>query len=350
MPYIGDKARINATSSIFENFIEQNCLYIDKTKFIEHIFQDTSDVVLFTRPRRMGKSLNLNTLHTFADVKRNTKHLFKGLYIETVPTFGEINTYPVIYFNFKDYRIDDFKRLLRNDLIKQMEKYLKPDQMGRALTKYIDSEADYNPTIPREFMEVLTDVYGKRPFLLIDEYDKPIFDNMSHPDFGDLKDYIVAVLSSAMKDNPYLGKAVLTGVTRIANESLFSAFNNPKICDVFHHSQYDADFSLTGAEVAELLDEDEAELIRPWYNNMRVGGELLYNIYSVMLYLDNRQLRTYWARTGASELLGKLMTKGQAETMTRLLAEGCSTPAEVDDHIAIGALLTRPCPDRAFYS
>jgi hypothetical protein len=142
----------------------------------------------------------------------------------------------------------------------------------------------------------------------------------------------------------------LTGVTRISNESLFSAFNNPKIYDIFRPSQYDADFSLTEAEILELLDADEAELIRPWYNNMRVGGELLYNIYSVMCYLDKKQLRTYWARTGASELLGQMMTKTQAAAVAKLLAGDVALLAEVDDHISVTALLARPCPDRAFYS
>jgi hypothetical protein len=281
MPYIGDKSRINATSSIFADFIEKNCLYVDKTKFIEHVFQDVSDVLLFSRPRKMGKSLNMNALAAFLDCKKDTADLFKGLYIENSPIFSEINKYPVIYLSFKDCRLDSYKREIKNQIEKAMEKYLKPEQFGRVLTRYFDNENDYSSTALKELTEVLFNIYGKKAFLLIDEYDKPILDNFNHADFPELKEYIVTLLSSTMKDNPYLGKAVLTGVTRIANERLFSAFNNPKIHDIFRSSVYDSDFSLTETELAELLDGEEINIIRPWYNNMRVGGELLYNIYSV---------------------------------------------------------------------
>jgi len=350
MPYIGDKSRINASSSIFADFIEKNCLYVDKTKFIEHVFQDISDVLLFTRPRRMGKSLNLNTLHTFLDCKKDTRHLFKGLYIESTPAFDEINKYPVIYFSFKDYRFDSFKKMLRQDMEDVIEKYLNSDQMGKRLTQYCNDDNNYDPYILKQVTRILFEVYGKKPFILIDEYDKPILDNMNHAEFSELKEYIVTLLSSSMKDNPYLGKAILTGVTRIANESLFSAFNNPRIYDVFRASKYDADFSLTEAEVTELLNEEESELIRPWYNNMRVGNSLLYNIYSVMLYIDSKDLRTHWARTGSSDMLGKLMTKQQSEIIAKALATDSAFTANVDDHISITALQTYPCPDQAFYS
>src|SRR5215469_11281212 len=101
-PYIGDRGKINLSSSQFRNFIERGDLYVDKTAFIEHTLQDASEVLLFTRPRRMGKSLNMNTLATFLDCKQDTAHLFKGLYIENSAEFAQLNKHPVIFISFKN--------------------------------------------------------------------------------------------------------------------------------------------------------------------------------------------------------------------------------------------------------
>ncbi|MCL2815008.1 MAG: AAA family ATPase, partial [Oscillospiraceae bacterium] len=169
--YVGNKNHIDVTSSQFADFIENGNLYIDKTAFIEHILQDRNRVLLFTRPRRMGKSLNMNTLAAFLDCKRDTAQLFSGLYIEGSEKFGEINKYPVIYLSFKDYRIDSFKKLLRWDIIKTMKKYLSPEQYGSILTDYINDKNDYEPKILKELTEVLSDIYGVKPYILIDEYD-----------------------------------------------------------------------------------------------------------------------------------------------------------------------------------
>jgi len=352
--YVGNKNYINTTSSQFKNFIEKGDLYVDKTMFVEHILQDRGDVLLFTRPRRMGKSLNLNTLATFLDCKQTTAHLFSGLYIERSEEFAKVNKYPVIYLSFRDYLIDSFKKLLRRDLIDTMEKYLTPDQYGEVLTDYKNDKTDYDPAILKRLMQVLSEVYGQNPYILIDEYDKPIMDNISHADFARLKEYIVAVMSSALKDNPYLGQAVLTGVTRIAKENMFSGLNNLAVYDVLKSKEYDADFSLTETELTELVPEAQIDGVRRWYNNMRVGKELLYNIFSVMNFLNDpdAELQSYWVMSGNESLLGKLLTERRVETINRLLVEErYRHDTDLNNHITIEHLKDIAlCTDTSFYT
>ena len=342
------------SSSIFENFINNDCLYVDKTAFIEHVINEVSDVVLFTRPRRMGKSLNMNTLAAFLDCKKDTAGLFRGLYIEKSPVFGEINKYPVIYLSFKDCTPDNYKKELKNQIGKLIDKYLNPAQMGRILKNYLDDKNDYSSTIMRELTEILFEVYNKKPFILIDEYDKPLLDNMLHADFMEIKAYLVVFLSSSMKDNPYLGKAVFTGVTRITKENLFSGLNNVKVYDIFKPSAFDADFSLTEDELAELVPEDKISAVREWYNNMRVGGNLLYNIFSVMSYLSDKKAgpQAYWSRTGSEDLLVKLINDNRASAIINMMENSsCQTDVLLDHQINMEHLKDSTlCSDASFYT
>jgi len=352
--YVGNKNNINTTTSQFREFIEEGNLYVDKTAFIEHILRDSNKVLLFTRPRRMGKSMNMNTLATFLDCKQNTAHLFTGLYIKHNEKFCELNRYPVIYLSFKDYKIDSFKKLLRWDITDTMKKYLTPDQYGEVLTGYINNDFDYEPAILKKLMQVLSDVYGVKPYILIDEYDKPVMDNITCVQLPELKEYITTLFSSALKDNPYLGKAVITGVTRIAKENMFSGLNNLEVYDVLTEGAYDADFSLTEAELTELVPEEQIDGARRWYNNMRVGKELLYNIYSVMNYLKKPSagLQGYWAMSGSEKLLGELLNESRLETIKRMLVEEqYRYDTDLNNHITIERLRDAAlCDDTSFYT
>jgi len=352
--FVGDKNRINVSSSQFADFIENGNLYVDKTAFIEHMLRDANDVLLFTRPRRMGKSLNMNMLATFLDCKKDTKHLFEGLYIENSEVFGEVNKYPVISLSFKDISIDNYKKELRNQIEKTMDKYLEPGQFGRILSRYLNDENDYSPTIIRELTEVLFGVYGKKSMVLIDEYDKPVLDNMDYADFAQLKTYLVALLSSSMKDNPYLGKAVLTGVTRIAKENLFSGLNNVVVYDVLKPSVYDTDFSLTEEELLELVPENKIAGVREWYNNMRVGNTLLYNIFSVMNYLRDPEakLKAYWAQSGSETLLARLMNERRTAAIAGMMEDSpCRADVILDHQLNLEQLKDNSdCGDIPFYT
>jgi len=244
--YVGDKTRINVSSSRFSNFIENGYLYIDKTAFIEHVLQDDSDVLLFTRPRRMGKSLNMDTLAAFLDCKQDTGHLFKGLYIESSPEYGKLNQYPVVYLDFVNLsssKLNDLRQSFRGQVLKLIEQYLDLDKLGLVLKEYVSNPDNDSPGVLSYLLESISENYDNEPILIIDEYDKVIMDTLNHPEGNEIKSFIVNALQSALKGQTHFKKAVLTGVTRTTKESLFSTLNNLKVYDILDASVYDTDFS-----------------------------------------------------------------------------------------------------------
>ena len=352
--YIGDKKRIDISSSQFSDFIENGRLYVDKTAFIEHVLQDESKVLLFTRPRRMGKSLNMNTLATFLDCKRDTAHLFRGLYIETSPEFAQINRYPVIYLSFRELKPDDYKWRFKHNLRQIAESYLKEGQIGAELTEYFVDKDNNTTGALLDLTKNLHAAYGVKPYVLIDEYDKFLMDNIHSPELAVLKRWLTDIFGSALKDNGSLGKAVLTGVTRVAKENMFSGLNNLKVYDVLTASVYDTDFSLAESELTELVPEKAIGGVRRWYNNMRVGNTWLYNIYSVMNYLSDheRKLMGYWSMSGSDELLLSLLTGPRAEAIGSMLADGSHRHETMLDHRLTMDHLREVsrCSDVSFYT
>ena len=207
--YIGDKGNINVSSSKFANFIDNNNLYVDKTMFIEHALQDSSDVLLFTRPRRTGKSLNMDTLASFLDCKADTAHLFKGLYIESSEKFREVNKYPVIYLSFRELRVPDYREQLKVMLKKRADYYLSKEEIDYTLTGYFDNNENHNTNALLYLTQNLHAVYGVRPYILIDEYDKILMDNVYSGDYENLRRWITDVFEAALKDNASLEKGVV---------------------------------------------------------------------------------------------------------------------------------------------
>ena len=324
--YVGNKNRINVSSSRFSNFIKNDNLYVDKTAFIEHVLQDNSSVLLFTRPRRMGKSLNMDTLATFLDCNQNTAHLFKGLYVESSPVFSQVNQYPVVYLDFVNLNSADLfglKKSFRRQILTTIKYLLKPERLDYNLKEYVENASDYSPDILGSLLEVIVEQYDKEPILIVDEYDKVIMDTLNYPEGDEIKKFIVNALQSVLKGRTYFTKTVLTGVTRTTKESLFSTLNNLQVYDILKPSIYDADFSLTESEMLELIPEAEIDGVQKWYNNMRVGNELLYNIYSVMNYLGNPEhgLMGYWSMTGGGSLLSSLLNTKRAEIIARMLQD-----------------------------
>jgi hypothetical protein len=150
-------------------------------------------------------------------------------------------------------------------------------------------------------------------------------DNVSSTEYERIKSWLTKVFESAFKDNPSLEKAVITGVTRISKESMFSGLNNIEVFDVFTPSSFDGDFSLTEEEARELLSEEQLGVVREWYNNYRVGNELLYTLYSVLSYLKSGQLKNYWGRSGTIELLVNLLNKELSEDLAQMISDPTKT-------------------------
>ena len=354
--FVGNRNNINLSSSRFSDFINDGSIYIDKTAFIEHVLQDASNVLLFTRPRRMGKSLNMNTLATFLDRKQDTAQLFKGLYMENSPVFSHVNKYPVIYLDFVNLdssNLENLQKSFRKRVLDSIENLLDVQNLSLAIKEYINDSKDYSASILASLIAFVAKHYGKEPFLIIDEYDKVIMDTLNHPEGDEIKNFIVTALQSTLKGTTYFKKAILTGVTRTAKENLFSGLNNIVVYDIFTPGAYDADFSLTDEEMLELVPKDKLAGARKWYNNMRVGSKLLYNIYSVMNYLSNpeAELKTYWARTGGEALLAGLMNDERLSKIARMVNSNYSLETRLDRQLNMNHLKDNAaCSDVSFYT
>jgi hypothetical protein len=302
----------------------------------------------------MGKSLNMNTLYTFLDYTQNTKNLFDNLYISKSPAFVHVNRHPAIFLNFKDYGIEVFRQCLRDDIVEFIGRNLELSQYSEAISRYIEDKKDFSAIILREVSKVIYNVTGKKLWILIDEYDKPIFDNIYHESLDDLKKYITAFLSAGCKSNRYLNKAVLTGVTRIARENMFSGLNNVETYDVLRASVYDNDFSLTDEELRELIQpecpEDYFKTVQRWYNNMTVGDARLYNIYSVMSFLKQKRFLCFWGYTGGTDLLESLLNPERTNAIQYLLAYNIPAEVSLKEYISLKELASKQCTDDAFYS
>lgn len=349
--YVGDKNRINVSSSRFFDFINEGNLYIDKTAFIEHVIQDSSNVLLFTRPRRTGKSLNMNTLATFLDCKQDTAHLFKGLNIETSMEFDKVNKYPVIYISFKELKVDDYKWRFKHNLLETASRYLKEEQYTPKLADYFNDSDNHTTGALLDLTKNLYAVYGIKPYVLIDEYDKILMDNVYSVEYENLKRWITDVFDSALNDNPALEKAVLTGVTRISKESMFSGLNNLAVYDIFTNMTYDKDFSLTEKEAQALLTPEELDEVRDWYNNTRVGKAKLYNIYSVMSYLKYGRLDNYWAKSGTLDMLISLMNKRRADSLLEMIKDRNNfVITELQPRLSLKNIASTNLADSHYYS
>ena len=345
----GDRRRIDLGRSEFREFIKSGNLYVDKTGFIERVLEEASGVLLFTRPRRTGKSLNLSMLRTFLDCKQDTKELFKGLYIEGSPVFGEINSSPVIYLSIKNLRADNYKQRLVKSLKSIAEYYLEENQVNREMRDFFEGYLN-SSEILYSLTENIHEVCGAKPYVLIDEYDKLLTDNIDKPEYEEIREWLKYVYESALKDNPHLEKGVMVGVTRVLHESLLSGLNNLKVFDVFTPSAFDGDFSLTEEEASELLNEEQLEAAREWYNNYRVGDKQLFNLYSVLSYMEWGVLDNYWGMSGTMDLLIDLLNTERTDAISNLLVTGKEIETILERRISLQRLKSGNIDNGSFYS
>jgi len=365
---MGSGRKINMNIADFKQFRKGNYLYVDKSVFIEHIENEGNTVLLFCRPRRMGKSMNLTMLKYFCDIKeKDTSGLFKGLYIESSPVYNERNTQPVIHLNFRSLHHDNWKKTFVLMVNRELERYLQPDQMSKSYLEAAADPYDIVTSLLPEAMKNLYDVYGRNSYILIDEYDKLFMDNANRPDFEEIRDFIKSVLSNALKDNPYLGRAVITGVNRISQESMFSDLNNITIFDIFTKSEFDTDFGFTEVEVESALYEvNESNAIcgntesqsrvtmknlRVWYNNYRVGEKAVYFSFSVLSALQKGQLGNYWGRSGVMDMIRSHLTSDRVDQITELVNGFPNSSLEIylQDRLTVDDLKSY-ADDSAFYS
>jgi hypothetical protein len=344
--------RINLSSSQFREFRERDLLYVDKSLFIEHILDDASDVLMFTRPRRMGKTLNLTMLKTFIDTKEtDVAPLFEGLKLENSDVYDQMGTHPVIFFSFRDFQLEGKEDKFRDIIGDVISRYLTQDDVSQYLKKFLDGDNMALSSSVRQLCKDIDNALGVKPFIIIDEYDKLYMDSakLGEEAFNDARDFTKGIMSACLKDNPHLFKAVITGVNRIAQESMFSDLNNIKVYGVFTESRYDEDFGFTEEEVAALVtDDNDLKDVRDWYNNYRVGGSKIYFTYSVMSYLECGKLNTYWTNSGTINLIKNGINSKRLEQITSAI-NGEKFIAPASEKI-IGEDLNGLRKDSAFYS
>ena len=322
--------------SNFKKIIEGDFYYFDKTKFIEEVIKDGSEVKLFARPRRFGKTLNMSMLKYFFDIenKEENKKIFKDLYIEKTEAFKEQGQYPVIFLSLKDLKALTWE---------QMEKAIK-SAISRLFSeyKYLLNDLDKFDTLTfenillknteledlKEALKFLTRIlyekYNKKVVVLIDEYDSPLVSAYINGYYEKAKDFFKTFYSSVLKDNSYLQMGVLTGIIRVIKAGIFSDLNNLSTYTILSDVYTDS-YGLTEEEVEKSLKyygiEQEISNVKDWYDGYKFGDSEVYNPWSILNFLRFKELRAYWVDTSGNDLIKdvlKKITKNTIEALERL--------------------------------
>ncbi len=313
----------------FKTLIKGNYLFVDKSLFIKDVMDDGAGVILIIRPRRFGKTLNLSMLDYF--LKQNhykddeNENLFANLNISKEIEFctQHQGQYPVIFITFKDVKYSNFTDAYGKIVLLMSELYEKHRYLleGNILSEsektvfkaLLDQKADLlnTTTALKKLSEYVARKFHKPIILLIDEYDTPMHEAYMGNFYQEMMQLMRSILGEALKDNSAISKGVLTGITRIAQESLFSGLNNISIYTLLKE-KYGQYFGFTEEEVLKLITESKKEVsmssVTEWYNGYQVGKYTLYNPWSIIKCLDsNGQLDFYWINTSSNALIGKLL-------------------------------------------
>ena len=308
--------------SDFKKLIEGNYYYFDKTNFIDEIIKDGSEVKLFTRPRRFGKTLNMSMLKYFFDIKEaeENRKLFKDLYIEKTENFKEQGQYPVIFLSLKDLKADNWEEMERkiivmlSDLFSEYE-YLLDKLTGTNYQNFKDiayKKVDlYDLGGTLKFLtRILYEKYNKKVVVLIDEYDAPLVSAYHNKYYEKAKDFFKTFYSSVLKDNVYLQMGVMTGIIRVIKAGIFSDLNNLNTYTILSDF-YPNCYGLTEEEVKKSLIDYNLEYemgdVKDWYDGYRFGKSEVYNPWSILNFLHAKELRAYWVDTSGNDLINDVL-------------------------------------------
>lgn len=315
-------------------------LFVDKSLLIKEILDDLVEVKLFTRPRRFGKTLNLSMLHHFfaKDVdKKPTASLFQALEISNYSEYlKHQGQYPVIFLTFKDIKSNTFNAAYEDCIEVVRQVYLEHEKVILSPHSKLGErdKKDYELFLDRKASDsairgslknltyYLSQHYGVKPIILIDEYDTPIQTAYLGNYYQEMITFMREFLGGGLKDNTHLSKAILTGILRISKESLFSGLNNIKVYSLLN-GNYSNYFGFTEAEVGQLLKKsglkDNAESVKDWYNGYQIGNTVLYNPWSIVNYIREKgKLSPYWVNTGDNTLVKNLFIRSSIDFKSQL--------------------------------
>ena len=371
----------------FEKLIRKNNFYVDKTKFIKEWWENDDDVTLITRPRRFGKTLNLSMVEHFFSVEYTQRSLlashpggadgtairmdsdseadlphtdrnslFQGLAIWEEETYRRLQgTWPVIFLSFAKVKETSFQNarkkicqlitnlynrydfLLESGLLNEKEKSIY-HEVNADMEDYLASEALSN------LSDYLMRYYGKKVIILLDEYDTPMQEAYVGGYWDELISFMRNLFHSTFKSNPYLERALMTGITRVSKESVFSDLNNLEVVTTTSE-KYEDSFGFTQEEVWEALKEyglyEQRKQVRHWYDGFTFGNKSdIYNPWSIINYLDKRRFSPYWANTSSNSLVGKLIREGSPDLKIAMedLLSGRLLHAQIDEQVVFSML------------
>ena len=340
----------------FGKIRENNCFYVDKTDFIKEWWEYKDDVTLITRPRRFGKTLNMSMLeHFFSNKYEGQGGIFEGLSIWKDEKYRTLQgTYPVISLSFANVKETNYANTRKKicqiitDLYANYSFLLDSPALSerdKEFFKRISPEMDdVDATLAiHYFSKFLYCYYGKKVIILLDEYDTPMQEAYVNGFWDDLVAFIRSMFNSAFKTNPYLERAIMTGITRISKESIFSDINNLEVVTT-SSDKYATAFGFTQDEVFSAMDEmglTDKEKVKEWYDGF-IFGEVsdIYNPWSILNFLDKGKFSTYWANTSGNSLVGKLIREGNSEIKEQFetLLQGGTIETELDEQIVYNQL------------
>ncbi len=341
----------------FGKIIKNHSFYIDKTKFIKEWWENHDDVTLLTRPRRFGKTLTMSMVDYFFSVKyAKESGLFEHLNIWNEETYKKMHgSYPVLFISFAEvketsyiqtrkkicyiikelYQQYDF--LLENDLLSEAEKMefqnISPDMEDYVASGSIKALCKY-----------ISRYYHKKVILLLDEYDTPMQEAYRNGFWREQVSFIRGIFNAAFKTNPYLERAIMTGITRVSKESVFSDLNNLEVVTTTSQKYKDC-FGFTQDEVSAALDEfglsENRQMVKNWYDGFTFGDQTdLYNPWSILNYLDKKRFSAYWANSSSNSLAGELVRGASKELKADFesLLQGKAIVAQMDEQIVYDQL------------
>ncbi|MDE7211690.1 MAG: AAA family ATPase, partial [Lachnospiraceae bacterium] len=343
----------------FETAVSKNCFYVDKTNFIRDWWENMDSVTLITRPRRFGKTLTMSMVERFFSTKyAGEGALFSGLNIWKDEKYWELQgTYPVISLSFAPVKemgnFLNMRRLMCRLIYEQYNQYRFlldingwMDEKERALFETVSRDMDEDIAIMSLNMlsRLLMRYYGKKVIILLDEYDTPMQEAYVSGYWKETVAFMRNLFNATFKTNPYLERAIMTGITRVSKESIFSDLNNLEVVTAASGKYADI-FGFTQAEVSDALREyglsGKEEAVKNWYDGFTFGTRTdIYNPWSIIKFLDEKKFGTYWANTSSNSLVGKLIREGSREvklTMEDLLGGG-TLHTEIDEQIVFNQL------------
>ena len=340
----------------FEDIIKDNYYYVDKSMLIEDILVNRAAVTLFTRPRRFGKTLNMSMIKYFFDVrnKDENRKLFEGLKIFGSEYMKEQGKYPVIFVSLKDLRADTWEDTFENLKSFISDLYAEFEDMREIMNKrdkikfdkifYEEEKGDYETSL-KLLSNYIYKYYGKKVIILIDEYDAPIINAFDKGYYNEAINFFQVFYSSALKTNDSLKYGILTGITRIIKEGIFSGLNNLYVNTILskNYSEY---FGLLESEVIEMLDyfqmKYKTKEVKDWYNGYRFGDKEIYNPWSIINYIKEKELKAYWANVSGNTLLENMLDQAGEDVYTDLkrFTDGESIEKYISDGTTIKSLLS----------